>query len=450
MKTITDFINKHGMLPRGTRVLCAVSGGADSMCLLHFLSSNAESLGITVAAAHFNHRLRGAEADRDQAFVEAWCKERSIACETGSADVAAYAEQNGMSTEEAARYLRYEFLEASADKLGCTAIATAHNSDDNAETMLLNLTRGAGAKGLCGIPPVRDRLIRPLLATNRAQIEAYLEKNGVAHITDSTNLTDDYTRNIIRHRIMPVLCGINPAFSASAMRTAELLREDEEFLDKLATELVSEHFENGSLPIAELKAAPKPVAARVLRKICGRSLTAGHTKALLELTQAKTTAHVDIHSMRVTADRGRLYFGQKPAVLPDTELPIGEKTVIEGSGYAVECEIMPKNSKVFKSLNTFFFNFDAVCGTIFFTSRKDGDKIRLNGRNCTKSLKDLFSEAKMTQLERSETPVLRDEKGLIAVCGFGVAERCSVKAGDTVLRITINKNDRTGDNLKNE
>ncbi len=450
MKTIIDLINMHGMLPKGTHVLCAVSGGADSMCLLHFLSSNAESLGITVAAAHFNHRLRGAEADRDQAFVETWCAEHGVVCETGSADVAAYAEQNGMSTEEAARHLRYDFLESAADKLDCTAIATAHNSDDNAETMLLNLTRGAGAKGLCGIPPVRGRLIRPLLATSRAQIEAYLAENGVPHILDSTNDTDDYTRNVIRHRVMPVLCGINPAFSASAMRTAELLREDEKFLDKLAADFINDHFENGSLPIPELTALPKPVAARVLRKICGRSLTAGHTKALFDIMQSKTLAHADIHGMRVTADHGRLYFGQKPIILPDTELRIGEKTLIEGGNFTVECELLPKNSKVFNSLNTFFFNFDAVCGTIFFTSRKDGDKIRLNGRNCTKSLKDLFSEAKMTQLQRSETPVLRDENGIIAVYGFGVSERCSAKTGDTVLRVTINKTDRTGDNLKNE
>lgn len=450
MKTIIDFINKHGMLQKGAKVLCAVSGGADSMCLLHFLSSNAERFGITVAAAHFNHRLRGAEADRDQAFVEAWCNEHGIVCEVGSADVAAYAQQNGMSTEEAARRLRYEFLENCADKLGCTAIATAHNSDDNAETVLLNLTRGAGAKGLCGIPPVRGRLIRPLLATSRAQIEDYLAENGVAHISDSTNDTDDYTRNVIRHRVMPVLRGINPEFSASAMRTAELLREDEEFLDKLAAGFLNDHFENGSLPIPELAALPKPVAARVLRKICGRSLTAVHTKALFDIMQSKTLAHADIHGMRVTADHGRLYFGQKPNNLPDTQLHIGEKTVIGDGKFTVECAVLPENSKVFNSLNTFFFNFDAVCGTIFFTSRKDGDKIRLNGRKCTKSLKDLFSEAKMTQLQRSETPVLRDEKGIIAVYGFGVAERCSVKTGDAVLRVTINKTDRTGDNLKNE
>lgn len=236
-------------------------------------------------------------------------------------------------------------MENCADKLGCTAIATAHNSDDNAETVLLNLTRGAGAKGLCGIPPVRGRLIRPLLATSRAQIEAYLVENGVAHISDSTNDTDDYTRNVIRHRVMPVLRGINPEFSASAMRTAELLREDEEFLDKLAAGFLSNHFENGSLPIPELAALPKPVAARVLRKVCGRSLTAGHTKALFDIMQSKTLAHADIHGMRVTADHGRLYFGQKPNNLPDTQLRVGEKRSSGTANSLLNVPCCPKTAK---------------------------------------------------------------------------------------------------------
>ncbi len=445
MKKIIDFAQKHDMLPTGTKVLCAVSGGADSMCLLHYLSTNAEKLGITVAAAHFNHRLRGAESDSDEQFVRAWCEEKGIELCSGSDDVGAFAEEKGMGIEEAARVLRYDFLESCADRLGCTAIATAHNSDDNAETVLLNLVRGSGARGLCAIPPKRGRLIRPLLDVTRSEIEQYLEENGVPHIEDSTNASDDYTRNLLRHKVMPVLRGINPAFSAAAMRTAESLRADEEYLEGEAQHFVDEHFADKALPAKQLAALPKPVCVRVLRLICGRALTAQQTQAIYELLDSEGLAHTDIHGMRVTHDSGRLYFGVEAAKLPDTEILLDGVTPIAGTKLTAEAGLVAESDKNFKSFNTLFFNYESICGRISLTSRRDGDKIKLEGRNCTKKLKELFSEAKIPQHERDLTPVLRDEKGIIAVCGFGTAQRCAVQKGKSVLRITIKK-DCTGDN----
>ena len=446
MKMIIDFAQKHEMLPQGARILCAVSGGADSMCLLHFLNANAKKLGITVAAAHFNHRLRGDEADRDQHFVEDWCRLKGIECEVGEADVKAFAGENGLGIEEAARIKRYEFLHKAAEKLGCTAIATAHNSDDNAETMLLNLARGSGAKGLCGIPPVRDMLIRPLLGTTRAEIEEYLAENDVPHVEDSSNAHDDYTRNILRHKVTPVLREINPEFAKAALRTAELLRDDEKCLADMAQSFVAEHFENNSLPAAELRRLPRAVSSRVLRLVCGKSLTAQHVNSLHSLLNAEGLAHADIHGIRVTHDNGRLYFNQDIKRLPDTELAAGKEVFLSDAGYSIKTEKLASCDEIFKSFNIFSFNYDSICGTISFTSRRDGDKIKLCGRNCTKSLKDLFSEAKMTQYERNMTPVLRDGKGVIAVYGFGIAERCKAKKGDTVLRVTINKTNCMGDN----
>ena len=208
------------LLPPGGGVLCAVSGGADSVYLLCRLCELRESLGLRVWAAHYNHCLRGAESDRDEAFVRALCAGLGVEAYSGRGDVAAFARENGLGTEDAARRLRYGFLEQTADALGADAIATAHTADDNAETMLLNLARGAGLRGLCGIPPRRGRVIRPILGVTRAEIDAYLELKGVGHVEDSTNAGDDYARNRIRHHAVPALRSVNPEFSRAASRAA--------------------------------------------------------------------------------------------------------------------------------------------------------------------------------------------------------------------------------------
>ena len=435
---IIEYVQKLGMIEKGDRVLCAVSGGADSMCLLHYLSANADKLGITVLAAHFDHRLRGEESDRDREFVVKWCGGSGIPCVVGSCDVKAFAEENGIGIEEAARVKRYEFLEKTAAEQSCTRIATAHNSDDNAETVLMNLVRGSGTKGLCGIPPVRGVFIRPLLDTPRSEIEDYVGRNGVPFVTDSSNLTDDYTRNVLRHKVMPVLRELNPGVSAAVMRTSELLREDEEYLSKQAEDFCDKYYVNRALPVTELISLPHPVRSRVIRSICGRGLTARQEDSINSLLTAEGLAHADIRSMRVTKDRDMLYFGKESIKIPDTQLRIGKTVGIDGTDMTVKTEILADKGEVFKSLNKLCFNYDAICGTITLTSRRDGDKIRLVGRNCTKSVKELFRGADMPQHLRDLTPVIRDEKGIIAVYGFGVAERCKAQAGDTVLCISIN------------
>ena len=421
------------LLPGGTKVLCAVSGGADSMSLLHCLFSRADELGIKVAAAHFDHCLRGEESKRDRSFVEDWCAEHGVEFASASGDVAEFARNNGLGTEEAARQLRYEFLEKAADELGCDVIATAHNADDNAETLLLNLARGTGLKGLCGIPPKRGRIIRPLLKATRSEIEEYLKAHGVSHVEDSTNAGDEYTRNIIRHRVMPVLREINPAFSDAALRTSGLLRDDEEYLSSLAAEFCEKFADE--MPVNELAALPKPVAARVFRLKCGRALGAVHTQQLFKLLEGEGYACVDIPGMRIARDCGRICFGVSGLALEETELKVGTETELYAINKTIIVEKFENNGQVFNSLNTLCLKYDSLCGNILLTTRKDGDKIRLRHRGCTKSLKDLFSEWGYTQSRRNLTPVIRDDKGVCAVYGFGVAERCLPESGDTVLCI---------------
>ena len=232
------FADRYGMLPPGSTVICALSGGADSVCLLHWLLSLAAERQLRVCAAHFDHRLRGAESERDAAFAARFCESRGVALFSGSGDAAAWAAERGLGTEEAARELRYAFFEKTAAELPGSRVATAHNADDNAETLLMRLGRGSGLRGLGGIPPVRGIYIRPLLQTERSTILRYLRENELEWVEDSTNREDAYTRNRLRHRVLPLLREEYPGFVRSVSACADRLREDEAYLSAQAAALL--------------------------------------------------------------------------------------------------------------------------------------------------------------------------------------------------------------------
>ena len=426
---------EYGMLPEGAKILCACSGGADSVCLLHLLQ---QTEGVSVACAHFNHGLRGAESDRDEAFVKELCAGLGVPCVTGCGDVAEYAGENGLGIEEAARELRYAFLEKTAAELGCDRIATAHNAEDNAETVLLNLIRGSGTKGLCGIPPVRGNVVRPLLTVTRAEIEQYLSENGLAHVEDSSNRGDDYTRNRIRHHILPLLRAENSAAVENIGTAAELLRADEALLSAQAEAFLTEHCgADGAVPVSGLLSLPKPVGARVLRRLCpGAGKT--HVDAVYMLCMNRAVhGEADLPGMRVVKDYDLLRFNTAQAEpISRRELPEGETVLPEG--WRIRCSRSSAASKeIHNSFNTFLFKSESICGRIYVASRGDGDKVRLLGRGCTKSLKKLFQESGLPLDERTKTPVLYDDAGVIAVYGFGIAERCAASAGDSVIRVEI-------------
>ena len=355
---------KYELLPRGSRVLCAVSGGADSMCLLHMLWSRREELGIEVAAAHFEHGLRGEESLRDAAFVESYCADNNILCVVSHGNVPEYAEKNGLGAEEAARILRYEFLEKKARELGFDRIATAHNADDNAETMLFNLCRGAGLTGLCGIPPMRGNIVRPLLDMTRTDIEKYLCEHGVPHVEDSSNQRDDYSRNLLRHKVTPVLRELNPRFAESAFRTAELLRQDEDFLESVAQKFIDENFDGESIGVKELSGLHAAVAARVFRQLCPQSLSRGHAEAAMELLRGTELAYLDLPGIRLRREKGRIYFGEREHIeIEERELVPGETLHIPEAGLRIRAAISEKTGKA-EEINglfkTYLFKYDSI------------------------------------------------------------------------------------------
>lgn len=431
------------MLPRGARVLCAVSGGADSMCLLHLLKSLEEERGIRVFAAHFEHGLRGEESLRDMAFVEDWCGEHEIPCVTGRGDTRALAETERLGLEEAARKLRYEFLERTADELGCDRIATAHTADDNAETLLLNLIRGSGAKGLSGIPPRRGKIVRPLLETERTEIEAYLEAKGVPHVEDSSNESLAFSRNRLRKEILPLLRELNPALNESLGRTAALLRQDEELLSALAGEWLDEQFDGVSLPLRELRALHPALAARAVRGICPRSLSAAQTDAVLRFAEGTELGFLDLPGLRLRREQGRLYVrdGEPAEILPRRIVP-GGTTDFPELGLRVRAEKCPAGSiEINSPFKPFCLGYEKIKGDIVCTGRRPGDRMHPLGRGLGKSLKAIFLEAGMTRDERSRALVFRDDLGILAVFPLALDERAAPAPDGELLLLAVEKMD---------
>lgn len=274
---MTEFIEKvkraaddHGMFG-GNPVCAALSGGADSVSLLLALKELSEEYNFSLSACHLNHGLRGEESDSDQHFCGELCERLNIPLITRKTAVAEFSEKHE-SIEETARRVRYDFFLETLCGLGKDAVlATAHTANDNAETVLINMTRGTGLAGLCGIPPVRAlgeyRVIRPLIYCTRAEVEDFLKQHGQDHVTDRTNLSEEYTRNKIRHKVLTELAAINPSFLDTLGRMTRNLREDNAFLDDLAEKALSENREGRGYNASRLAMLPTPIRSRAIRKI---------------------------------------------------------------------------------------------------------------------------------------------------------------------------------------
>jgi len=417
-KQVLQTIKRFSLLENGNHITVALSGGADSMALLYVLLSLREKLGITVAAAHLNHGIRGKEADRDEQFVKTQCEKLGVECFCEYADIPKIACELGISTELAARQVRYSFLERVAPQL----IATAHNADDNLETVIFNLTRGTALDGLCGIPPKRDRIIRPALLCTRVVIEEYCSKNKIAFVTDSTNLSDDYTRNKIRHNIIPKLYEINANVQNCVLRTTQSLREDANTLYSLAENYISENVSGQELSLENFSKLDSAVAKRVLKKftentLLGVSLESVHIESLLNVAINGGRTSLPEDYTAVVRDN-KLMFKKM------SETPLKKQFKVcftEKNNNFFEKEKKVNNLLLKNSLDC-----DKIVGKSVVRTRRAGDKIRLANRGCTKTLKDIYSECKIPAHLRETLPVIADDEGVIWIHGIGVAQRCAV------------------------
>ena len=286
-------IERHHMLRTGDTVLVALSGGADSMALLHVLHSLKDQYSITLSAAHFNHGIRGEEAMRDENFCKAVCEKMQIELFTDYMDIPKLAAEKGIGVEECGRNERYAFFERVAPN---AKIATAHTLSDCEETFLFNLARGTSLKGLTSIPAVRGNIIRPLIDCSRAKIESYCNENNIKYVTDSTNLSDEYTRNHLRLNIIPQLKKINPAFDASFLRCVQSLREDEELLDALTLSVIERAKTADGYRCDVLNGVHmslrKRAAAKIIEEFSGEKPQTVHIDAVCDIVSAGGSTQV--------------------------------------------------------------------------------------------------------------------------------------------------------------
>ncbi len=440
-KSVLSVIKKYDMLPSGGRVAVGLSGGADSVSLLHVLNELKQELNITLVAVHVNHGIRGEEAERDERFCKALCESLKTELRVFHFDIPALSKQRKQSEEECGRNVRYDVFRSVAGKDG--TIATAHNLNDNAETVLLNITRGAGNKGLCGIPPKRGNIIRPLIETDRKQIEQYIIDNNLTYVTDSTNLNSDYSRNKIRNRVLPVLEEINPSVLCSFQRLISLANDDEAFLSEKAKEAYGICCKDNRIDEKLLLSYPVCIRKRVITRYASDNKCANASYANINGILGIAGKGKSITVSGGLTVRSRNGFTETVTETPDGDWSVGfplngGETVLPVGDKRIKVSVKKDLQKLNKELLDNLIDCDKISTAAVFRNRREGDRFNLRKRNVTKSLKKLFNEEKIPPEKRNCTAVLSDGENVVWVEGFGVSGRYAVnKNTENAVEITV-------------
>ncbi len=410
------------------KVLVALSGGADSVCLLHMLKNS--KMNLDIFACHVNHNLRGEESVSDLRFVEALCQDMGIKLFVKEADICTLAKKQKLSIEECARKVRYDFFAQVADDIGAK-IATAHTLSDNCETVLLNLLRGSGGKGLCGIPKTRENIVRPILSLTRDDVINYCSKHELKFVTDSTNAMTIYTRNKIRHDVIPILKEINPSFEANMDSFIKIMEQEQDYISTKAAKLYDSAKSDDKLNICKISNVHSALKAKIAmmflheHKLEVNAVNVNMFVSLINKKADKFNIKGDIFVTRVGDDiclKKRIEpveYYEYPLVEGNFESKIGKL-------YKISIAKSKINQKFYistKNVYDFLIDCDKICGNSIIRQRLPGDSIKIAGKNHTKSLKKLYNEAKIDTSLREKLFVIADENGAIAIENFGVATR---------------------------
>ncbi|MGN1420236.1 MAG: tRNA lysidine(34) synthetase TilS [Eubacterium sp.] len=411
-------VEKYNMLSVGDTVVAAVSGGADSMAMLNFLLSVKQQYNLRIIVAHMEHGIRGEEAKADAEFVKDYCKKNNVDFKIKHINAPKEARSASMGVEEYSRKKRYEFFYS----IPCDKIATAHNLSDNAETVLFRLIRGTGLKGMCGIPPVRDKIIRPFIEISSEEIRSFCRENNIEYRNDSTNACNDYSRNIIRNEILPLAKKINYSCEGSICSFVGDASEDYGFIEASANAAFLNCIEDNQLNLEKLREYDRAVIKRVIIKYFisnGLNIDKVHLENVLEA----------VYNPQKTQIRGSIY-----AVSSKSFLHIADFGRCNDSINFFK-EILNINEFIPKDID-FYCDCDKIIGNVTVRCRQSGDCIKPVGRGCTKSLKKLFNELSVPVEKRNSVGVVCDDLGVIGVIGICADERVKVDAS-TVKILSI-------------
>lgn len=444
-----DTINKYSLILRGDKVIVGVSGGADSMALLDILCELKDTLDISIIAVHVNHCFRGKDADDDQKFVEDYCKKVGVPCESFKINVSEIAKNEGLTSEEAGRKVRYALFDEVLAKYNANTIATAHHQNDNCETLLHNILRGSGLSGLCAIKPKRDKYIRPLIKVTRAQIEAYLTSKGITWRTDKTNAETDFTRNRIRHGLIPYIKeNFNPSCEDALMRLNELCTDDNDFIDSythsaIKSCTVASSVSSVTLDREQFNREHIAVKRRIIRAMLERlsvplkDVHMVHVDSCIKMiAESQSGASTKISSCNVILEQSGVSFIVGDITSSDFELEItaGQKIYIPQAELFVSVERVDKMGK--PSPSCVYIDADSIDDSLTVRNRRDGDKLVPFGMKGTKKVKDIFIDKKIPLSKRNNIPIFVHNNKVIWVSGCCISEEFKITDNtNTILQL---------------
>lgn len=461
---IKEFVQKYDMFKPGAGVLVGLSGGADSVALLEVLCKLREEMSLQLVAVHVHHGIRE-NAEHDAVFCKMLCKQKGVDYICERIDVPALAKESGMSIEEAARQARYAIFERYLKEKGLDVIAVAHHKNDQAETMLFQLFRGSGLKGLSGIPFKRDAVVRPLMAVSREEIEIFLEEEGLLYVLDATNESDAYSRNKIRHHILPQAEELCAGAVENMNRAALLLRETQSYMAEQSVAFLEAYAqcerEHISLSVTELGkchiALQKSIIMEAIYQLINsrKDITEKHIESILSLLEKDGEKTISLpQGYIVKKQYDKLIFGKEVSKMEngfdeeETFLVVSGKKLFLPNGQWVEAAIIEGNNleNIPKSNCTKWFDYDKIIHTLVVRTRQVGDYLTIDEKESEKTLQDYFINEKVPKSERDDLWLLADGNHIVWVLGKRISTHYKVtEHTKKILQISIgdSKDERT-------